>query len=211
MMRLERRFVVRQTFLRKRETVIVRGERRSANRTKWNSNTDRRTNIPNESIEDSVFDYQTTRFHRDLSSFQEDVCPKQSDRVESCKNDSIWDVAEDLHPLFYGIDRLVDRNGRRVRAACRDQGLGPHHFAGSTGYGHGDLGRQAMDAILAQSFGAEAALVRHQFMSGTHAIAAALFGVLRPGEDMICISGRYLHGHSSISIQFAALMIRFTK
>lgn len=63
-------------------------------------------------------------------------------------------------------------------------------FQGSTGYGHGDLGREALDAVFAEIMGAEAALVRIQFMSGTHAIAAALYAVLRPGDEMLAVAGK---------------------
>jgi hypothetical protein len=61
---------------------------------------------------------------------------------------------------------------------------------GSTGYGHGDMGREALDAVMAEVMGAEAALVRIQFMSGTHAIAAALYAVLRPGDEMLAVAGK---------------------
>lgn len=59
----------------------------------------------------------------------------------------VWTTALELQPLFFQLDRLVDRNSRRVREACRSSGLGPHHFAGSSGYGHGDLGRDALDQV----------------------------------------------------------------
>lgn len=62
-------------------------------------------------------------------------------------------------------------------------------FHGVNGYGHGDMGREKLDAIVASLMGAEAALVRLQLFSGTHAIASALFGCLRPGDNMLCVSG----------------------
>jgi len=68
--------------------------------------------------------------------------------------------------------------------------IGPHHFSGSTGSGHGDLGRAALDDIVADIMGAEAAAVRIQFVSGTHAIASALFGCLRPGDELLAIAGK---------------------
>eukprot|EP00210_Caulerpa_lentillifera_P006153 g5880.t1 len=98
-------------------------------------------------------------------------------------------MAETLQPKFFQVDHLVNHNSRRVREACRSCGLGPHHFAGSSGYGHGDLGRDTIDKVFARTFGAENAIVRYQFMSGTHAIASALFGVLRPGSQLIIMSG----------------------
>ncbi len=81
-------------------------------------------------------------------------------------------------------------NLRRVQEAFRRARVGPHHFQGSTGYGHGDLGREALDGVFAEIMGAEAALVRIQFMSGTHAIAAALYAVLRPGDEMLAVAGK---------------------
>ena len=77
----------------------------------------------------------------------------------------------------------------RVLDAFRARGVGTHHFAGIDGYGHGDLGREAMDDIFAELMGAEAALVRIQCFSGTHAIACALFGTLRPGDQLLGVSG----------------------
>ncbi|GAB1543313.1 methionine gamma-lyase family protein [Scytonema sp. NUACC21] len=71
----------------------------------------------------------------------------------------------------------------------RDRRVGAHHFASVTGYGHDDLGRETLDKVFAQVMGAEAAAVRVQFVSGTHAIACALFGVLRPGDEMLAVVG----------------------
>ena len=68
--------------------------------------------------------------------------------------------------------------------------LGSHHFASVNGYGHNDQGRETLDRVFARVLGAEQAAVRLQFVSGTHAIAAALFGVLRPGDRLLSITGR---------------------
>jgi len=68
--------------------------------------------------------------------------------------------------------------------------LGTQHFASVSGYGHGDQGREVLDRVFARVLQAEAAAVRLQFVSGTHAIAAALFGVLRPGDRLLAITGR---------------------
>nr|WP_315863446.1 methionine gamma-lyase family protein [Thermosynechococcus sp. QKsg1] len=94
-----------------------------------------------------------------------------------------------LAPTFNEIDGRVKENLRRVLGAFRQQRLGVHHFSSMTGYGHGDLGREVLDRVFAQVMGAEAALVRVQFVSGTHAIATALFGVLRPGDELISLAG----------------------
>ena len=79
---------------------------------------------------------------------------------------------------------------QRVLAAFAAERLGVHHFASVSGYGHGDLGREVLDRVFARVLQAEAAAVRLQFVSGTHAIAAALFGVLRPGDRLLALTGR---------------------
>ncbi|MBD2503757.1 methionine gamma-lyase family protein [Anabaena azotica] len=94
-----------------------------------------------------------------------------------------------LIEIFSGIDAQVKQNLQRVLSAFRHQRVGAHHFAGVSGYGHDDLGRETLDKVFAEVMGAEAAAVRVQFVSGTHAIACALFGVLRPGDEMLAVAG----------------------
>jgi cystathionine gamma-lyase len=94
-----------------------------------------------------------------------------------------------LLQIFSGIDAQVKGNLHRVLNAFRHHRVGAHHFAGVTGYGHDDLGRETLDKVFAELMGAEAAAVRVQFVSGTHAIACALFGVLRPGDEMLAVAG----------------------
>ncbi|MFE1746733.1 aminotransferase class I/II-fold pyridoxal phosphate-dependent enzyme [Coleofasciculus sp. H7-2] len=94
-----------------------------------------------------------------------------------------------LFPIFSAIDATVKQNLKRVLEAFRHHRVGAHHFAGVTGYGHDDLGRQTLDRVFAEVMDAEAAAVRVQFVSGTHAIACALFGVLRPGDEMLAVAG----------------------
>ena len=84
----------------------------------------------------------------------------------------------------------VEPRLQRVLNAFAAERLGTQHFASLTGYGHGDQGRELVDRVFARVLGAEAAAVRLQFVSGTHAIAAALFGVLRPGDHLLSITGR---------------------
>jgi cystathionine gamma-lyase len=94
-----------------------------------------------------------------------------------------------LFPIFSGIDAQVKQNLKRVLSAFRNHRVGAHHFAGVSGYGHDDLGRETLDKVFADVMGTEAAAVRVQFVSGTHAIACALFGVLRPGDEMLAVVG----------------------
>ena len=93
-----------------------------------------------------------------------------------------------LH-FFYQIDTQVKKNLAKVLAAFRAHKVGAHHFSSVSGYGHDDLGRDVLDKVFAQVVEAEAAAVRVQFVSGTHAIACALFGVLRPGDEMLSVAG----------------------
>ncbi|SDC46222.1 Cystathionine beta-lyase family protein involved in aluminum resistance [Paenibacillus sp. UNCCL117] len=88
------------------------------------------------------------------------------------------------------IDRTVDRNQWKVIGAFQKHKVSDYHFAGSTGYGYNDRGREVLDLVYADVFGAEAALVRPHFVSGTHTIGTALFGVLRPGDELLMITGR---------------------
>ncbi|OLP20425.1 aluminum resistance family protein [Leptolyngbya sp. 'hensonii'] len=98
-------------------------------------------------------------------------------------------LEDGLFSIFSGIDAQVKENLQRVLTAFRRYRIGSHHFAGVTGYGHDDLGRQALDQVFAEVMGAEAAIVRVQFVSGTHAIACALYGILRPGDELLAVAG----------------------
>ncbi len=90
---------------------------------------------------------------------------------------------------FDEIDEIAQYNQLKVMAAFNRQGVSESHFAGSTGYGYGDRGREVLDAVMAQVMGCEDALVRHNFVSGTHALTTALFGVLRPGDTLLSLTG----------------------
>lgn len=87
------------------------------------------------------------------------------------------------------IDETTDYNQQKMLAAFIEAGVSESHFVASTGYGYGDRGRDALDLVYAKAFGAEDALVRHNFVSGTHALTVALFGVLRPGDTMLSVTG----------------------
>jgi cystathionine beta-lyase family protein involved in aluminum resistance len=94
-----------------------------------------------------------------------------------------------LSPTFSQIDLQVKANLSKVLEAFRDHKVGTHHFGSVSGYGHNDLGREVIDLVFAQIMGAEAAAVRVQFVSGTHAIACCLFGILRPGDELLSVAG----------------------
>ena len=86
-------------------------------------------------------------------------------------------------------DRVAERNQWKVIRAFQKHKVSETHFADSTGYGYNDRGRETLDAVFADIFGAESALVRPHIVSGTHAIAVTLFGVLRPGDELVFVSG----------------------
>lgn len=98
--------------------------------------------------------------------------------------------AEELcRPAFDRIGRIEEYNGQKVLSAFFKAGVSEAHLKGTTGYGYDDRGRDGLDQVYASIFGAEDALVRHTFVSGTHALATALFGVLRPGDTMVSVTG----------------------
>lgn len=88
------------------------------------------------------------------------------------------------------VDQIVDQNQWRVIEAFQKHRVSDFHFSNSTGYGYNDRGREVLDLVYADVFGAEAALVRPHFVSGTHTISTALFGILRPGDHLLFITGR---------------------
>lgn len=92
-------------------------------------------------------------------------------------------------PQFSQIEEATEYNQCKMLKAFIDQGVSESHFAPSTGYGYDDRGREKIDKVFAQAMGAEDSLVRHNFMSGTHALTVALFGVLRPGDVMLSVTG----------------------
>ena len=94
-----------------------------------------------------------------------------------------------LRPAFSRIEENENYNQLKVLKAFGDNQVSESHFCGSNGYGYNDRGRETLDAGYAQIFGCEDALVRHNFTCGTHALTAALFGVLRPGDTMLCVTG----------------------
>ncbi len=96
---------------------------------------------------------------------------------------------QELEPCFSEIDRIALFNSEKVLSAFREERIAVRHFAPSSGYGYGDEGREALGKVFARAFGSEKAIVSPSILSGTHAITCALFGILRPEEDMLIISG----------------------
>lgn len=88
---------------------------------------------------------------------------------------------------FAEIDEIQDYNTQKMLYAFQKAGISESHFSSSTGYGFDDRGREALDEIYSTVFDAEDALVRHNFVCGTHALTIALFGMLRPGDTMLSV------------------------
>ncbi len=105
----------------------------------------------------------------------------------------VLDLAEraeaDLQTIWKRIDEIAFQNTQKVLAAFQKYKVSDGCFAGTTGYGYDDKGRDVLDQIYAEVFRAEAALVRIGFVNGTHAITSALFGVLRPGDTLVSVTG----------------------
>lgn len=108
-----------------------------------------------------------------------------SERVKSAADKAL----ELCKPQFSRLDELGFYNGQRVLKAFIDNGVSEMHLKGTTGYGYGDDGRDKLDAVFAQVLGAEDALVRHNFVNGTHALTTALFGILRPHDVLMSVTG----------------------
>ena len=99
------------------------------------------------------------------------------------------DSEKELDKEFKKIDEICEYNSLKVLNAFWNNKLSEAHFSQTTGYGYDDIGRDVIEKIYAEIFGAEDALVRSQFISGSHALTVALFAYLRPGDTMLSISG----------------------
>lgn len=104
---------------------------------------------------------------------------------------ALSDEAEDaLAPIFRRLDKTSAFLTGKVLDAFREEKVSVSHFDATTGYGYDDKGRDTLERIYSRVFGTEAALVRHSIMSGTHALTIGLFGLLRPGDVMLSVTGK---------------------
>lgn len=99
-------------------------------------------------------------------------------------------VEIEIKEEFEKIDKIEEENSLKVLMACQKFNLSDMHFGTTTGYGYGDVGRDTIEKIFAEVLGTEDALVRNQFISGTHALTVALFAMLRPQDIMLSINGK---------------------
>lgn len=121
-----------------------------------------------------------------------------SERIENASNEAL----NKCKKQFDYIDEITEFNQLKVLNAFIKHKISETHFGTSTGYGYGDVGRETLDKVWADVFCCEDALVRHNFTCGTHTLATALYGVLRPGDKMLCVSGTpydTIHGVIGIS------------
>lgn len=100
------------------------------------------------------------------------------------------EVEKQLEKEFAKVDELCSVNSLKVLSAFQKNNVSEAHFSSTTGYGYGDVGRDTIEKIFACVLGAEDALVRNQFISGSHALTVALFAFLRPGDTMLSITGK---------------------
>ena len=111
-------------------------------------------------------------------NFSEKLLEYDKQVIDSCKEQ------------FEIIDENTYFNQQKVLSAFIKNQVSEAHFAASTGYGYGDRGREVLEKVFADCVGAEDAIIRHNFVSGTHALTVGLFGVLRPGDKLLCLTGR---------------------
>jgi len=123
--------------------------------------------------------------------------PAPSSKTFTPKEDFMKDLATltaqaelDLAPIFAEIDRTAFENTSKVLTAFRENRVDAACFDGTSGYGYDDRGRDTLDRIYADVFGAEAAFARHSIVNGTQAISIALYALLRPGDIMLAVTGK---------------------
>lgn len=100
------------------------------------------------------------------------------------------EVLAETQPLFAHVDEVAEANTLKVLDAMRECKVSDAHFNTTSGYAYDDIGRGKLEELYAHIFGAERALVRTQFVSGTHALATVLFGILRPGDELVSLTGK---------------------
>ena len=111
---------------------------------------------------------------------------KIDDRLQAVSEQAV----EACKESFANIDRITEYNQQKVLSAFINNSVAESHFAASTGYGYNDRGREVLEKVFADCVGAESAIFRHTFASGTHTLTVALFGLLRPKDTMLCLTGR---------------------
>lgn len=109
-----------------------------------------------------------------------------SNKIECLANET----EQEIKPYLEEMDKIKEINSLKVLMALQKYNLSDIHLGQTTGYGYGDIGRDLIEKVFAEVLGAEDALVRNQFISGTHALTVALFSMLRPGDTILSINGK---------------------
>ncbi|MEE0946775.1 MAG: methionine gamma-lyase family protein [Acutalibacteraceae bacterium] len=99
-------------------------------------------------------------------------------------------VLSEIKEQFEKIENITKYNQQKVLSAFINNRVSEAHLGISTGYGYDDIGRETLEKLWAECMGAEDSLIRHNFVSGTHTLTVALFGILRPNDKMLCLTGR---------------------
>ena len=102
----------------------------------------------------------------------------------------IEEAQKEVAKYFEKIDKIRDCNQEKVLRAFQKNKIGEEHFYTVTGYGHDDMGREALDNVFADVFKAQKAIVRPHFVSGTHTLACVLFGILRYQDTLMSVAGK---------------------
>jgi len=97
---------------------------------------------------------------------------------------------KDITTIHQHINHIVEKNQKRVLDAFKNNRVSDSHFNSTSGYGYDDMGRDTLEAVYAEVFGGESAIVRPQLVSGTHAITTVLFGLLRPQDELLYVTGK---------------------
>lgn len=115
---------------------------------------------------------------------------KHSYNIEEKIFEMVIKAENDVCDQIKNINKVSEYNQYKVLYAMQKNKLSDSHFCGTSGYGYNDSGRDVIDKIYADIFKSEDALVRHNFISGTHALSTALFGILRPGDTLLAVTGK---------------------
>ena len=110
-------------------------------------------------------------------------------KIDPCLMSVRIQAMEEARPYLACVDEIAELNTGKVLEAFRQGRVSDYHFRSTSGYGYGDSGRDKLDEIWALICGAESAIVRSQFVSGTHALATVLFGIMRPGDELLSVTG----------------------
>lgn len=119
---------------------------------------------------------------KERMSWNKQYTPELQERIN--------EVEKKIQPVLDHIHETALINQKKVLDSFREKRVSDHHFNPTTGYGYDDFGRDTLEEVYADVFKAEAGLVRPQLISGTHAITTALFGIMRPGNDLLYITGQ---------------------